>query len=183
MCFPKCFSFPFLLFHQKITQQVLWTCYGCVKCKCQEMFWRVTLLSDSRNLQVNSVSHETVNGSWEVTSFFWVWYNKESRNKTQFGGLVFLSIFKFHCRVLCYLISLSILFVYKTLWKYVFFLILLIKYIKYQWTYKGLKPWWNSVTYSIYIIMGEVTENQYEVWRRKFFTVVCLCNIYTKDCC
>lgn len=30
VCFPNCFPSPFLLFHQKITQQVLWTCYDCV---------------------------------------------------------------------------------------------------------------------------------------------------------
>lgn len=105
MCFPNCFPSPFLLFDQKITQQVLGTCYGCVKCKCQKMFWIVTLLSDSRNLQVNCVSHETVNGSWEVTSFFWLWSNKENRSKVHFRGFVFLNILKFHCRVLCNTIS------------------------------------------------------------------------------
>lgn len=68
------------LIRKKITRQVLRTCaHDCVKCECQKMFWRVTLLSNSRNLQVNCVSHEQVNGSWEVTSFFWVWCNREQK--------------------------------------------------------------------------------------------------------
>jgi len=131
------------------------------------MFWIVKLPSDSKNLQVNSVSRETVSGNQEVTLFFWVWCSKEGKNKIHFGGMFFLNLWKCRCRVLRHTVYfLKHIFLYaETLWLH--FLILIIKYIKYQWAYRRLKSQWNAVANSICAILGAATENQTKVLKKK----------------
>lgn len=107
-----------------------------------------------------------MSGNQEVTTGNF-WCNEEGKQTPHFESMFFLNILQCHCRVLCHVVSPKARFLYtETFWKHIF-LIFIIKYIKYQWTYKRLKSQWNPVANSIYAILGGATENQNKVLKKK----------------